>query len=286
MATVIVDDEEVVPTQYEEKSQAELDSLEKAVGTPREATGGGNVPDAIAEVGEEESFEIPSKFKGKTKKDILESYSNLEQELGRKGQEIGELRQLTDTFLRTQLENTRSQQQEEGQEELVSEVDFFEDPTSAVSRLIEDHPKFREMEAVSRKSKNDSALNNLTNKHPDYRQVITDGDFQQWVQKSPIRSLLFTEANDNYSVDAADELLSTWKALNNIERTQEVAELKQARQKKSLRAAHSEVATGSNPSGGKFYRKEDVIRLRINDPDRYDALSDDILKAYAEGRVR
>jgi hypothetical protein len=26
--------------------------------------------------------------------------------------------------------------------------------------------------------------------------------------------------------------------------------------------------------------------LRINDPDRYDALSDDILKAYAEGRVR
>ena len=38
MATVIVDNEEVVPTQYEEKPQAELDSLEKAVGTHREAT--------------------------------------------------------------------------------------------------------------------------------------------------------------------------------------------------------------------------------------------------------
>lgn len=283
MTTVIVDNEEVVPTQYEEKPKEALDTLEQAVGEAPETE---NATIENVGVEEEVSFEVPAKFKNKTKREILESYANLEQELGRKGQEVGELRQLTDTFLKTQLENTKQpDQQELVQEDNISEVDFFEDPQKAVSSLIEKHPKFKEIEEVSKRSKANEALNTLNSRHPDYKDIITNDGFQSWVQESPIRSRLFVEA-DNYSVDAADELLSTWKALNGVERNQEVAELKQQKQKRKLKEAHSEVATGSNPSSGKVYRRSDLIRLKMTDPDRYEALGDDIYKAYAEGRVR
>jgi len=39
-------------------------------------------------------------------------------------------------------------------------------------------------------------------------------------------------------------------------------------------------------AGKKIYRRADLIRLRTNDPERYDALQDEILEAYAEGRVK
>ena len=36
----------------------------------------------------------------------------------------------------------------------------------------------------------------------------------------------------------------------------------------------------------KVYRRADIIKLMKTDPERYNALSDEILKAYAEGRVK
>jgi hypothetical protein len=34
------------------------------------------------------------------------------------------------------------------------------------------------------------------------------------------------------------------------------------------------------------YRRADLIKLRMTDPDRYMQLSDEIMQAYAEGRVK
>ena len=36
----------------------------------------------------------------------------------------------------------------------------------------------------------------------------------------------------------------------------------------------------------KVYRRADIIKLMKNDPDRYQALADEIMAAYAEGRVK
>ena len=49
------------------------------------------------EIQEPEAQELPKKFQGKSSTEIAEAYENLEKELGRKGQEIGELRKLTDS---------------------------------------------------------------------------------------------------------------------------------------------------------------------------------------------
>ena len=58
---------------------------------------------------EQEEPELPKKFQGKSSSEIAEAYENLEKELGRKGQEIGELRKLTDSYLQSQI-SSQSQQ--------------------------------------------------------------------------------------------------------------------------------------------------------------------------------
>ena len=64
-------------------------------------------PEETLEAGEAETqepaFEVPDKFSGKSVEDIVKSYQNLEQELGRKSQEIGELRNLSDSFLKAEI---------------------------------------------------------------------------------------------------------------------------------------------------------------------------------------
>jgi hypothetical protein len=42
----------------------------------------------------------------------------------------------------------------------------------------------------------------------------------------------------------------------------------------------------TNNAGGKIYRRVDVMRLMEEDPDRYEAMADEIQRAYAEGRIR
>ena len=81
--------------------------VEEKVETPEETNQFSDIqaeetPTEIQE-GQSQEPELPSKFKGKSITDIVSSYENLEKELGRKGQEIGELRQLTDQILKQQL---------------------------------------------------------------------------------------------------------------------------------------------------------------------------------------
>ena len=71
---------------------------------------------------QEEKPELPKKFQGKSEYEIAEAYENLEKELGRKGQEIGELRKLTDSYLQSQL-STQNQTTT-----TTEEVDFYDNP--------------------------------------------------------------------------------------------------------------------------------------------------------------
>ena len=78
---------------------------------------------------EEPASTIPDKFSGKSVEDIVKSYQNLEQELGRKSQEIGELRQLSDSFLKAEISRNDTQtspQTENSNSE--TENDFLKTP--------------------------------------------------------------------------------------------------------------------------------------------------------------
>ena len=79
---------------------------------------------------QEEEHELPKKFQGKSATEIAEAYDNLEKELGRNGQEIGELRKLTDSYLQYHL-STQSKQTTTTKEE---EID--DNPEQTVKQQI------------------------------------------------------------------------------------------------------------------------------------------------------
>tara|TARA_R110000765_G_scaffold96262_2_gene181037 strand:+ start:1779 stop:2579 length:801 start_codon:yes stop_codon:yes gene_type:complete len=232
----------------------------------------------------QEEPEVPSKFQGKSVTEIVDSYENLEKELGRKGQEIGELRKLTDGILKQQLTTNQNGTAPESQEE---EADFFDDPNTAVSKAIENHPKFREFEAQQAAQKAAATTQQLKAAHPDYSEVISDAGFQEWVKKSPIRTNLYVAAHNDYNLPAAMELLENWKERKLISNTSDAEANKAAKRDAALRNGKSISRSSSESTvGKKIYRRADLIRLKTNDPQRYEALQDEILQAYSEGRVK
>jgi hypothetical protein len=236
---------------------------------------------------EEPAFAVPDKFSNKSVEDIVKSYQNLEQELGRKSQEIGELRQLSDSFLQAEISRNGPQtSQATENSNLETEEDFYDDPSKAVNSLIEKHPKFQEFQQFQAKQSQDTSKAQLEQTHPDYVDIIQDTSFQDWVQASKFRSNLFQQA-DQYNYEAADELLTHWKERSTVDKTAEVREEQAATRKKALKTSKSE-SRGSieSTAGKKTYRRADLIRLKQNDPNRYADLADEIYNAYAEGRVK
>ncbi len=235
---------------------------------------------------EVEEPSIPSKFANKSTEEIIDSYTNLEKELGRKAQEVGELRKLSDSFLQAEVARKNNPQDNTPLETKDNDdTDFFDDPNKAVNRMIENHPKFQEFQQFQAQQAQAGAKAQLEQTHPDFTDVVQDKAFQEWVQDSPIRMQMF-QAADSYNFDAANELLSNWKDRSMISKTQEVKQAAETNRKDALKAASTESrsSSGSN-AGGKTYRRADLIRLKMEDPSRYESLEDDIFAAYADGRV-
>ena len=229
---------------------------------------------------------VPSKFANKSTEEIIDSYTNLEKELGRKAQEVGELRKLSDSFLQAEVSRQSNPQNNTPLEtEDNAEVDFFDDPNKAVNDMIEKHPRFQEFQQFQAQQAQAGAKAQLEQKHPDFTDVVQDKGFQEWVQDSPIRMQMF-QAADSYNFDAANELLSNWKDRSMISKTQEVKQQAETNRKDALKAGSTESRSSSASSaGGKTYRRADLIRLKMENPSRYESLEDDIFAAYADGRV-
>ncbi len=229
---------------------------------------------------------IPEKFAGKTPEEIIDSYTNLEKELGRKSQEVGELRKLSDSFLQAEVARQHNPQ---GNTPLETEDndtsnDFFDDPNKAVNDMIENHPKFQQFQQYQAQQAQAGAKAQLEQTHPDFTNVVQDKKFQEWVQESPIRMQMF-QAADAYNFDAANELLSNWKDRSMITKTAEVKQKAEVDRKDALKSATTESRTSTNSGGGKTFRRADLIRLKMEDPNRYESLQDEIYAAYADGRV-
>jgi hypothetical protein len=126
----------------------------------------------------------------------------------------------------------------------------------------------------------------LEKAHPDFKDVVTSPDFQEWIEGSKIRQRLFKEA-DAYDYDSADELLTIWKERQMISKTKEVEAEKETTRKAALKTGKGVSRTSSESTAGKkIYRRADLIRLKQTDPNRYDSLADEIFSAYQDGRVK
>jgi len=282
MSNIVVDAES-----QESSAEVEISNVDENTITDSTEDVVSNITEEAVEIQAEAEVEpnVPSKFANKTTEEIIDSYTNLEKELGRKAQEVGELRKLSDSFLQAEVSRQHNPQNNTPLETEDNDVDFFDDPNKAVNDMIENHPKFQEFQKFQNSQAQAGAKAQLEQKHPDFTDVVQDKSFQEWVQDSPIRMQMF-QAADSYNFDAANELLSNWKDRSMISKTQEVKQQAESNRKDALKAGSTESRSSSGSgAGGKTYRRADLIRLKMEDPTRYESLEDDIFQAYQDGRV-
>ena len=224
---------------------------------------------------------VPEKYQGKSLEEVVQMHQEAEKLLGRQSSEVGELRKVVDDYIGSQPQQPAPQQYVEPEDD----IDYFTDPQAAVNRAIENHPKIREAQEYSTQYKKQSSLATLNNKHPDMQDILKDDKFAEWIKASKIRTQLFVQADQQFDAEAADELFSLWKERKTV--AQQTVQVEKQARKQQIKAANTGNARGSaEGSRKKVYRRADIIKLMKTDPERYQALSEEILRAYSEGRVK
>ena len=249
--------------------------------SPLEDLQPGVAKDIKEEPAKEESKleDIPDKYKGKSLKDIVAMHQEAEKLIGRQGSEVGELRKVVDDFIKTQ-----TAKESKVNEPTVSDDDFFVEPKTAVNRAIDNHPAIKQAQEQTLMMKREQTLSQLKSEFPNVQEIVKSPDFADWIKASKVRTELFARAEVQYDYDSAKELLSTWNEKQSI--TKKVEETSKVDREQQLKAADIGSNNGATETvAKKKYRRSDIIKLMQTDPDRYDAMSNEIMTAYREGRV-
>jgi hypothetical protein len=261
MATLLADDENL-NNDVEFASLDEITSESKEVETKQEAV---------------EDDDIPAKFKGKSTKDLIAMYQESEKLIGRQGNEVGELRKVVDDFIKSQ--SVKKEEAEEFEDDY-----FYENPKEAVKRSIEQHPAIKQAQEAAKALKRTETLTKLQANYGDIFEIANDAGFQDWVKASKVRTQLYVAAETDFDYDAAAELLDNWKAR---QETAKIATQKlEAEKDKALKAADVGSKGNTETSSKKVYRRSDIIELMQKHPEKYRQIQDEILQAYADGRVK
>jgi len=227
----------------------------------------------------EDRSELPEIYRDKSLEEVVKMHQDQVKMIGRQAQEVGEIRKLADELIK---QNLSSRQQQTRVEE--PEVDFFENPQKAVQRTVDSHPDIIAARQATLEMKRAQIQQKLAQEHPDFGDIAKNEDFANWVKSSPVRIDLFKKADADFDYDSANELLSTYKELRSVKQKQ-TSDAGEATRKQNLKAVGVDVG-GSGESSKRVYRRADLIRLKMQDPNRYEALSDEIMLAYQEGRVK
>ena len=206
-------------------------------------------------------------------------HQEAERLIGRQAQEVGEVCKLADELLKQQLS-----QKKEAPPQVENELDFFEDPKTAVQKAVANHPDVVAAKQAARQMQQLQTQAALAKKHPDFAQVVQDPEFVNWIKGSPMRINMYALADAQYDFNAADELISTFKQIRG-NRTNETVATGQEVRAKDMKAVAVDVS-GTGEASKKVYRRADLIRLKMTDPARYEALQPEIMAAYSEGRVK
>ena len=237
-------------------------------------------PNELEAVEQQQRPELPEKYRDKSLDEVVRMHQEAEKLIGKQAQEVGEGRKLADELIRQNL--TVKQQQQT--RDVEPEIDFFENPQKAVQRTVDSHPDILAARQATLEMKRAQIQQKLAQEHPDFGDIAKNEDFANWVKSSPVRIDLFKKADADFDYDSANELLSTYKELRSVKQKQ-TSDAGEATRKQNLKAVGVDVG-GSVESSKRVYRRADLIRLKMQDPTRYEALSDEIMTAYQEGRVK
>jgi len=252
-----------------------------------------NLEDEVVESTEAEEgqgSEVPEKFQGKSFDEVVDMYRNLEKEYGRKGNEIGELRKLTDEILQLEIQQKRNNSERvTSKEEELSDDDWFSSPKEATDKYLQKSSLAKEVEQLKEQlsSKDrEQAHSAFVEKHPDYMDLAQESGFQEFVKESKYRTQLAQQA-DQYDYEAANELFDLYKSIRQPKGADVSEDSNKAEKQSQARKQATLEGTGNRNKGTKkVYRRADLIKMKMQDPERYNTMQDEIMRAYQEGRVK
>jgi len=227
---------------------------------------------------------IPEKYAGKTTEELVEMHQNVEKMMSKQSNEVGEQRKLIQNLMAAQNKALEAAPPEE---KVNFEDQFYSDPADAVNKAIENHPELIEARQERKIQQQQHQVGVLEKAYPDWQNRVANKGFQDWVGSSEIRTEMFRKADTDYRPDYAIELFDMFDKVNMIDKTKEVQKQETEKRDKALKATTTETRSSTDSVGGKkIYRRADLIQLQVNDPNRYEALQDEIYSAYQDGRVK
>lgn len=236
---------------------------------------------------DEDEFDLPEKFKGKTLKDVVEAYTNLEKDHGRKSNEIGQLRKSVDQLL--DLERLKKEPKEEAPDVSIDADSLLENPQEAIAKVLENDPTIKAVKETLSENQKATKLKDFEDSHPDWKEVMGSEQFLTWIEKSPARLKMLKEADANYDYSTGGELIDEFKELYPAKSAEEIA-AEQAEEEEKLEQDHKALTTEkkskSKGSRRKIYSRKQIVDLAVNNPVEYERRKEEFDKAYLEGRVR
>ncbi len=271
---------------FEDPLQENLDFTPDEVGEEsKEEQVEAQAPEEQVEAVQEQP-ELPEKYRGKSFEDVVKMHQESEKLIGKQAREVGEHRKFFDEMTKRELLKNKATDQPVVEED--PNDTFFKEPTAAMDARISNHPAIKDAQEAALMVKAQAALQQLQQQFPDFKETVNTSEFKEWINGSPIRQKLHKQANEGYDLEAASELISTWKAISNVksdsEFQQQITPDSQESRVKSLKAAAVDTGSASIGSKKKYSRKA-FQELLIRDPQKYYANADEILLAYEEGRV-
>ena len=267
----------------EEVEQPELELQEgETAGNIEEDTP--QIEEPIEDVVEQEEVaedeDTPEIYRGKSASELAKILQDKERQIGQQGNELHNLRSTLDAMA---LNTSKASEPEQ---EPIQEADFFSDPTNTVNRAIEQHPALRQAQEMAQKMAYAQGLATLQQRHPDLKEIMDSPKFVEWIKSSSVRTNRLARADQMGDVEEADDLISTFKQLNQVEATAKEASKKA--QKQAVKSANTGAVRGNSDVRGsrRVYRRADIRELMKTNPQRYEDLQPEIMQAYVEGRVR
>jgi hypothetical protein len=235
--------------------------------------------------------QVPERFRGKSVIDVAKSYAELEASFGRQANELGTLRKTVDNLVELQTRSTPTAEPAT-EKKPVTVDELYDNADAAVRRVVKEESTSRidelerKLNEAEQRANMVSARAMFESKHPDYKTVLAEPAFKEWVTGSNIRKQLASMA-DSGNFDAADELFSTYAQLSASRSTQSNEQRRAA-----VRGASLESSGGSAPAPVEKFSRSKLtdmrIRARHGNREAVDWLTangDAIQQAYEENRL-
>lgn len=242
---------------------------------------------------------IPEKYKEKTVDDLIDMHVNLEKVLRRQGNELGQLRKLTDTQSQLLAVSTRAGSPQPGQNTAaephkpapITAEALLTRPDEALNQAVSSNPSVTQQNHRLNQIEMNLARKEFESKNTTYRDDVNDPQFQEWVVGSATRQRLLQTLHTNYDFGAGQELWELWNEHKEAKGAAEAVRNQKVNAATTVRGSSAEVTPSNKPIYSRAKLAELQLKAEAGIPSAVARWNDpqfqhDYQLAYHEDRVR